>query len=149
MLYLLTILIIDVSSKSPTIIAALHRIDPFAATSVAVHAERQPAKRATLHASTREAPAKLRHLQCSALVPRGMVGSGKTINTICFRWQNVYIDHGSQNSECIMALGKASTIKHLPSSSITHTSSRVYWSFRTFYRAPTACREHPPWRLYR
>jgi hypothetical protein len=31
----------------------------------------------------------------------------------------------------------------LPSSSITHASSWMYWSFCTFYRASIVCCEHP------
>jgi len=38
-----------------------------------------------------------------------------------------------------MAFGKASVMNHLPSSSITHTSSRICWSFHTSYRVPSAC----------
>jgi hypothetical protein len=57
----------------------------------------------------------------------------RTCGTRCrarFRRQNVQIDHGSRNSEWVMAFGKASMVKRLPSSSITHTCSRIRWSFR-------------------
>jgi len=65
------------------------------------------------------------------------------------QWQNVYIYHGFQIAGCIMAFRLASIMKHLPPSSITHTSSRIFWSFRTLHPVPSACREHPPSRLYR
>jgi hypothetical protein len=44
-----------------------------------------------------------------------------------------------------MAFEKASIMKRLPPSSITHTSSRMLWSFRIFSRATSACRGHPTW----
>jgi len=55
----------------------------------------------------------------------------------------VSIDHGSQIAGWIVVIEKASIMKHLPSSSIAFTSSRVYWSFCTRYRVLSACLAAP------
>jgi len=60
----------------------------------------------------------------------------------------VSIGYGSLVARWIMVFEKASMMKHLCSSSITHTSSRIHWSFFTCYHVLNACRENPPWCLH-
>jgi len=44
---------------------------------------------------------------------------------------------------------KQASFHALLANSITHTSSRIYWSLYSFYRAPSTCPDHPRSRLFR